>query len=235
MDYHLTIKDLPEGERPRERLMRLGPESLSDAELIALIIQTGSREETSVQLAQRLLTEGGRNETHPLRHLVSATAHELARIRGIGPAKAAQIKAAVELGRRIGAESGPRSVIRSPQDAAGLLMENMRFLDREHFQIILLNTKNQVLGIELVSVGSLNASIVHPREIFKIPIRRSAAAIILVHNHPSGDPTPSQEDIDVTRRLREAGKILGIDVLDHVIIGDRRYLSFREKGLEWAC
>ncbi|MBC7347551.1 MAG: DNA repair protein RadC [Clostridia bacterium] len=213
--------------RPRERLAAGGPEALSSAELLAIILRTGWREESALALAQRLLAR-----PRGLRYLAEAGYAELAALKGMGPAKAAQVKAAVELGRRLAqAGQAARTVIRSPLDVAALFMEEMRYLDREHFRVLLLNTKNQVLAQEKVSVGSINSSIVHPREVFKRAIKESAAALILVHNHPSGDPAPSREDLEVTKRLMEAGKILGIAVLDHVIIGDGRYLSLREKGL----
>lgn len=230
VEYHLTIKDLPEGERPRERLLKYGAENLTDAELLAIIIRTGSRSETAVNLSQRLLL--GEKGVNGLRFLVEASIEELGKIKGIGIAKAAQIKAAIEIGKRLASLSqSERPVIKCPGDVRNLLMEEMRYLDKEYFKIILLNIKNQVIHVEDVSVGSLNSSIVHPREIFKIAIRRSSAALILVHNHPSGDPTPSGEDVEITRRLVESGKLLGIGVLDHVIIGDGRYTSLKEKGL----
>ncbi|NPV43202.1 MAG: DNA repair protein RadC [Firmicutes bacterium] len=230
VEYHLTIKDLPEGERPRERLLKYGAENLTDAELLAIIIRTGSRSETAVKLSQRLLL--GEKGVNGLRFLVEASIEELGKIKGIGLAKAAQIKAAIEIGKRLASLSqSERPVIKCPEDVRNLLMEEMRYLDKEYFKTILLNIKNQVIHVEDVSVGSLNSSIVHPREIFKIAIRRSSAALILVHNHPSGDPTPSGEDVEITRRLVESGKLLGIDVLDHVIIGDGRYTSLKEKGL----
>ncbi|MHB1421230.1 MAG: RadC family protein [Bacillota bacterium] len=221
MEYHLTIKDLPAELRPRERMLSAGAEALSNAELLAIILRTGSPVATALDLARDILSK-----PEGMRFLIEATVQELNNIKGIGLAKAAQLKAAVELGKRITViDKEEKPAIRSPLDAANLVMEEMRFLDREHFRCILLNTKNRVIRVETVSVGSLNSSIVHPREVFKSPVRHSAAAIILVHNHPSGDPTPSREDLEVTRRLVEAGKILGIDVLDHIIIGNRGYQS----------
>lgn len=208
-------------------MKELGAEKLSNAELLAILLRTGCRDETAVHLAERVLYHAG-----GLRSLPGCTLEELQVLKGIGLAKAVQIKAAVELGKRMAAavhEGG--SSLTSPGDVAGLLMETMRYYSKEYFKIVLLNTKNQVISIEDVSVGSLNSSIVHPREIFNLPVKKSAASVILVHNHPSGDPTPSREDLEVTGRLVEAGKILGIDVLDHVIIGERRYLSMKEEGL----
>ncbi|MGI6553442.1 MAG: RadC family protein [Bacillota bacterium] len=226
MDYRWTIKDLPAEMRPREKMQTQGPEALSNGELLAILIRVGNRSESALDLANRLLAQAG-----GLRFLVETSIEELSKIKGIGLAKASQIKAAVELGRRIALDPGEmRPVIRSPEDVASLLMEKMRFLDREHFQVMTLNTKNQVLGIKTAFIGSLNSSIVHPREIFKEAIKRSAAALILVHNHPSGDPSPSPEDLDVTRRLQEAGRLLGIEILDHVIIGDRKFYSLKQQG-----
>ncbi len=227
LEYHLTMKDLPEELRPRERLQAAGAAALSNAELLALIIGSGTKRESALMLAQRLLAEKG-----GLRFLATATFDELCRVEGIGVAKAAQIKAALELGKRlVSLQPEMRPSICSPRDASALVLGEMSHLDREHFRVILLNTKNQVLGVAPVSVGSLNSSLVHPREVFKEAVRRNAAAIILVHNHPSGDPTPSAEDIEVTKRLVEAGKLLGIEVLDHIIIGECTYASLRERSL----
>lgn len=235
MEYHLTIKQLPAEDRPRERLLRFGAQALSNAELVALLIRTGTGTETAIQVAYRLLKlgdDGDGGDARSLRYLVQASVDELKKVRGIGLAKAAQIKAAVELGKRLAATTGSRPAITSPADAVNMVMEEMRYLEREHFQVLMLNTRNQVLGVHLASVGTLNSSLVHPREIFREPIRRAAAAVILVHNHPSGDPSPSQEDMAITRRLVEAGRLLGIEVLDHIIIGDNRYISFQERGLQ---
>jgi len=226
----LKIKDLPREVRPRERLLKYGAEALSDAELLALLIRTGTVAESALVLAHRVLKGDG--TATGLEFVAAASIEELSKIKGIGLAKAVQIKAAVELGRRISAHCRRGDVvISSPEDVKKLLMEEMRFLDKEHFKVILLNVKNRVISVENISVGSLNSSIVHPREVFKPAIKRSSAAVILVHNHPSGDPTPSREDIEITRRLMEAGKILGIEVLDHIIFGNPNYLSFKEKGL----
>ena len=222
----LMIRDYPEDERPRERLIKEGPKSLSNHELIAILLRTGSQKESVIQLANRLLTsfEG-------LRLLKDASIEEMTNIRGIGEAKAVQILAAVELGRRIHRlQYEDRYVIRSPQDAANYVMEDMRFLSQEHFVCLYLNTKNQVLHQQTIFIGSLNASIVHPREIFKEAFRRSAASFICAHNHPSGDPAPSREDIEVTKRLNECGKLIGIELLDHIIIGDQKFVSLKEKG-----
>lgn len=220
-----AIKDYPEQVRPREKLLALGSDALSDQELLAILIRTGTKEKSALDLAQVLLTTGG------LVHLAQVSVEELRQERGMGLAKAAQLKAAVELGRRIARQNpGPRPVIHTPQEAAQLVMAEMSYLDREHFKVINLNTKNQVIAIDTVSIGSLNASLVHPREVFKLPLKRSAASLILLHNHPSGDTRPSPEDIAITTRLCEAGQLLGLTVVDHLIIGQNNYFSMKEKG-----
>ncbi|MFJ7991111.1 DNA repair protein RadC [Peribacillus frigoritolerans] len=222
----MLIRDYPKEERPRERFLQDGPQSLSNQELLALLLRTGSREESVLQLSGRLI-----NSLKGLRLLKEASVEELTVIKGIGEAKAIQILASVELGRRINnLNDQDRYVIRSPEDGANYCMEEMRFLSQEHFVCLYLNTKNQVLQKTTVFIGSLNASIVHPREVFKEAFKRSAASIICLHNHPSGDPSPSREDIEVTKRLVECGKIIGIEVLDHIIIGEHKYVSLKEKG-----
>jgi DNA repair protein RadC len=208
-------------------MMSYGAGALSNAELLAILLRTGTVKESAVTLAQRILNECG-----SLRNLTDMSFNQLTSIRGVGAAKALQILAGIELGRRIArSRMSDAPTIREPKHAAELIMEDMRYLKQEHFVSIFLNTKNQVLGVETLSVGSLNASIVHPREVFRAAIRRSSAAIICAHNHPSGDPTPSREDIHITERLAEAGRIIGIDVLDHLIIGDQKFVSLKEQGL----
>ncbi|KOO46967.1 RadC family protein [Priestia koreensis] len=222
----LLIKDFPQDERPRERLMLYGAKSLSNHELLGILLRTGTKEESVLQLSNRIL-----QHFDGLKLLQDASIEEITHIKGIGTAKAVHIMAAIELGRRIGQlRSEDRYVIRSPEDGANYLMEELRILSQEHFVCLYLNTKNQVLHKQTIFIGSLNSSIVHPREVFKEAFRRSAASIICVHNHPSGDPTPSREDIEVTKRLKECGRIIGIDLLDHLIIGDRKYISLKEKG-----
>lgn len=226
MEYRWTIKDLPPAMRPREKMEELGPEALTDSELLAILLGTGSKSESAIELANRILVQA-----KGLRFLAEASIHDLMEIPWVGLAKACQIKAAVELGRRVALDHGRvKPVIKTPEDVASLLMEKMRYLDREHFMVLLLNSKNQVLATETVSIGSLNSTVVHPRELFKQAVKRSAAAVILVHNHPSGDPTPSGEDLAVTKRLVEGGQLLGIEVLDHIIIGDQKHYSFRRQG-----
>jgi DNA repair protein RadC len=222
----LMIRDFPQDERPRERLIQSGAASLSNQELLAILLRTGTKAESVLQLSNRLLTS-----FDGLNLLKDASLEEITKTKGIGLAKAVQIMAAVELGRRIGNLAfDDRYSIRSPEDGANYVMNDMRFLAQEHFVCLYLNTKNQVLHKQTIFIGSLNASIVHPREVFKEAFRRSAASIICVHNHPSGDPTPSREDIEVTKRLVECGRIIGIDILDHLIIGEKKFISLKEKG-----
>lgn len=222
-----TIKDIPVEDRPRERLIKYGSEALSNSELLAIILRTGNKSETAIDMATRLISK-----SEGLKFLSTCTIQELSQEKGIGKAKASQIKAAVELGKRLkNYRIDNRIKINSPEDIADLVMEDMRYLKKEHLRVIFLNTKNIVIDVKDLSIGSLNASVVHPREIFSEAIRRSSASIIICHNHPSGDPTSSQEDINITKRLFEVGKLVGIDLLDHVIIGDGCYISLKEKGI----
>ncbi|MDR5657886.1 DNA repair protein RadC [Serpentinicella sp. ANB-PHB4] len=224
-DYCITIKKMPECERPREKMVSVGPERLSNAELMAIILSTGTKDMTAIDLAQQVLY----HSKEGLTFLANASLEELNEIKGIGLAKACQLMASVELGKRISLTTKANKYkITSPEDASNLMMDRMRLLKKEHFEIILLNTKNELIGIENISIGSLSASIVHPREVFVTSIKRSASSIILVHNHPSGDPSPSKEDVEITKRLVEAGKIIGIRVLDHIIIGDNVHYSLNE-------
>ncbi|WCN38559.1 RadC family protein [Aneurinibacillus uraniidurans] len=221
----VMLRDIPAAERPRERMERFGPTALSNEELLAVLLRTGTKQESALALAGRMLYEIG-----DLRGLKSVSLEELTTIKGIGSAKALLILAGLELGRRIALPPLNRVAVRSPKDVADVMMEELRYHTQEHFVCLYLNTKNQIIGKDTVFIGSLNSSVVHPREVFHKAIRRSSASVICLHNHPSGDPIPSKEDIDVTRRLREAGKILGIELLDHVIIGDGRFYSLKEKG-----
>jgi DNA repair protein RadC len=226
MEYR-RLKDLPGELFPRERLYQMGPEALSNREILAILLRTGIKGENVLNFAERLLIEGG-----GIAGLAKLTVHELEQLHGLGKAKSAEIKAAVELGRRsVSADPLIRPVVNSPEDVVHLVMEEMRNYDREHFRVVTLTTKNHILGISSISIGSLNSSLVHPRECFKEAIRRNANSIILLHNHPSGDPAPSREDIQVTQRLIEGGHLLGIEVLDHIIIGDKRYISLKEQGV----
>lgn len=222
----IMIRDYPKDDRPRERFIQHGPESLSNQELLALLLRTGTKQDSVMALSNKLLAKFG-----GLRLLKESSIEEMTSIKGIGEAKAVQISAAMELGRRISnLTNEERYVIRSPEDCANYCMNDMRFLTQEHFVCIYLNTKNQILHKQTIFIGSLNASIVHPREVFKEALRRSAASIICLHNHPSGDPTPSREDIEVTKRLAECGRIMGIELLDHLVIGEKKYVSLKEKG-----
>ena len=221
-----TIKQLPPELRPRERLLAEGPEALSSAELLGILFGIGSREKTAVELAGQVISVSG-----GLFGLHAATVHDLLEIHGIGEAKACIALAAVEFGKRLGRVRNPgRPVISSPEDVDGRLRGRIANLDRENFVVVLLNTKNEVIEYSTVSVGTLSASLVHPREVFKPAIRASAAGIVLAHNHPSGKVGPSREDREVTRRLKEAADIIGIEVLDHVILGDG-YFSMKEHGI----
>nr|WP_279382346.1 DNA repair protein RadC [Lysinibacillus sphaericus] len=222
----LMLRDVHLEDRPRERLMRQGAESLSNQELIAILLRTGTKEESVLVLANRVLTVFER--LHYLKH---ATIEEIVAIKGIGEVKAIQLLAAIELGRRLAQkQNDEKFTIRSPQDAAAYLMPDMTSLNQEHFVVLFLNIKNQIIHRQTIFIGSLNASIVHPREIFREAVKRSAASIICAHNHPSGVPTPSEEDIEVTKRIEEAGYIMGIELIDHVIIGDHQFISLKEKG-----
>jgi DNA repair protein RadC len=227
------IREMPEGDRPRERLKERGAAALGDAELIAILLRTGVKGQSAVQLAQQLL-----KEFKTLDELARAPLEALAGMKGVGETKAIQLKAAFELARRLSASSRDKQqMINSPEDAAAVLREELRLLDRESFRALLLNTKNGLIKISDVSKGSLNASIVEPREVFKGAITASAASMILAHNHPSGDPTPSSEDISITKRLVKAGELLNIAVLDHIILGqrtqgrDQDFVSLKELGL----
>lgn len=221
--HHLTLQALPPELRPRERLRTHGAGALSTAELLAIVIGTGTKDATAVDLGAHLLTHYG-----SLDRLSRASGHEIAAHHGVGQIKAAKVVAAFEIGRRL-LEPGPaRRVVRTAADAAAVVMPSMSGLDREHFRVILLNTKHEILDIVEVSVGGLASAPVHPREVFKEAIRGSAAAIIVVHNHPSGSPEPSRDDVLITEQLRAAGHLVGIELLDHIIIGERSFLSLRE-------
>jgi DNA repair protein RadC len=227
MEEKIKLTDLPKNERPREKLLRYGAESLSNGELLAIILRTGSKSENILNLSNRILCQCG-----GINGLLSTNIEKLQDLKGIGEAKATQLIALSELSRRFKSfKSGEEIKITRPQSVAEYIMEDMRYLKKEYLKIVMLNTKNIVIRVVDVSVGSLNSSIVHPREVFIEAIRCSSASIIICHNHPSGDPTPSKEDINITGRLKECGKLLGIELLDHLIIGDGIYVSLKEKGV----
>jgi DNA repair protein RadC len=222
-----TIHDMPNEERPRERLEHHGAEALSTPEVLAILLRTGSQGENVLALATRLLIEFG-----GLGGLARASFSQLAGVRGIGKAKAAQLKAGLEVGRRLQiAAPEERAQINSPADAANLLMVEMGYLEQEHLRLLLLDTKNRVLASPTVYKGNVNTSVIRIAEIFREAIRHNSTALIIAHNHPSGDPSPSPEDVRITRQIVEAGSLLGIDVLDHLVIGQGRYVSLKERGL----
>lgn len=224
----ITIKEMPREERPREKIMKYGVSSLSNTELLAVLIGTGTKDTTALTLATRILSL----EKDGIAFLGHCLPEDLCAINGVGIAKSCQIVAAIALGKRIATNPRSKRVrINSPDEVAALFMEELRYLKKEFFRILLLNTKNEIIGVEDASIGNLNSSIVHPREIFCSAIKKSASSMIVVHNHPSGHPKPSQNDLNVTARLVESGEILGISVVDHLIIGDGVYVSLKEKGL----
>jgi DNA repair protein RadC len=224
------ITDLASEERPRERLAHLGPQALTASELLAILLRVGVPGENAVQVGTRLL-----NDFKGISGLHKAPFEELCRQHGIGEAKAAQIKAALELGHRLSLESpGDRPTINSPADAAALVSYEMSAFEQEHLRVILLDTRNRVLEIVEIYKGSVNSSQIHVGEIFKPAIRRNAPALIVVHNHPSGDPTPSPDDVAVTRAITQAGKLLDVEVLDHMVIGQGRWVSLKERGLGFS-
>jgi len=226
-DSSFTVRDLPRQERPRERLQKFGPEALSAQELLALVIGRGIPKKSVMSIAQELLVKFGN-----VRAISHATIEELSQLRGIGLAKAAQIKAGFELGKRQDLE--PESIdfdIKDPQSVVKAIRASIKDKAKEHFKLILLNPRNRIIGISTISIGTLNASLVHPREVFKDAITHSAASVVLAHNQPSGDPEPSEDDIKITKKLVESGKILGIEVIDHIIIGKNNFCSYKERGL----
>jgi DNA repair protein RadC len=222
----MKMEGIPVEDRPRERLKAYGAEVLSVRELLAIVVGPGSRQTSAMDLAGEVVSA-----FESLRDMAGASVERISRVSGMGFAKACRLRAAIELGRRVvKAGRGERRTIRCPEDAAGLVMEDMRNLDREHFKVILLDSKNAVISVETVSVGTVNASIVHPREALKPALEKSATSMILVHNHPTGNVSPSREDILITRRFEKCGRILGIDIVDHLIIGDDDYKSMKESG-----
>ena len=229
MAPYQTIKDWPAEDRPREKLLAKGPQSLSDTELLAIILRNGnaSTGESAIDHARVLLGRFG-----GLKGMEEATGSDLGKVKGIGPAKIAQIKASLELARRIASlKWEPGQSLRSSEDVFRHFRDDLEKEKRELFYVVLLNNKNKKIRDVKISEGSLTASLVHPREVYNPVIRESAAAVIFVHNHPSGDPAPSPEDIEITRRLKEVGDLMGVRVLDHVVVGRDRYFSFNDKGM----
>src|SRR3989344_3358038 len=218
----MKIKDLPKQNRPRERFLKLGPEALSDAELFAIILRTGIAGENVIDMSNRLIKE------HGLDKLFDCSLKELQKIKGIGPSKAMQILAMAELGKRYNSSKTLIKKVTCAKDVFDYFYERLKDEKQENFYVLMLNTKNYIIGEQLISKGVLDASIIHPREIFRPAIKNSASKIILVHNHPSGDPNPSPEDLDITQKIVKVGEELGIKVLDHVIIGEEKWWSWIE-------
>ncbi len=223
-DYRLKIRDIPPSERPRERLIRHGSGALSNAELLAIILRTGTKRESVLNLAARILSE------YSLRDLARASVGELKKIHGVSDAKACQIAACFELARRLSQEDGEKPVIKSSEDAFRMLYPRLAQRKVEVFAGIYLNSRNRVLHVTEISRGGLEASVVQPREVFRIALEHASTRVIVAHNHPSGDPEPSNEDIAITKALKRAGELLGIELLDHLIIGGGRYISLRDRG-----
>jgi DNA repair protein RadC len=222
-----AVRELPPEERPRERLARLGPEALRDAELLAVLFRTGTRKTGAVALAERVVRHFG-----GLRGLSRASIEELKAVKGLGDVKAVEIKAALELGKRLAEfTERDRDKIQCAEDVAGLLMTRFKDCEQEEFRALLLNTKNEVMKVVEISRGGLDSTLALPRDVFRQAVREGATAVIVCHNHPSGDPEPSQTDIALTKRLDEAASLLGLRFLDHVVFGDGRYVSIKEKQL----
>lgn len=227
MPNKLKIKDFPEEERPRERLIRNGAKALSNSELLAIILRLGGKNENVLDLAKRLLNK------YSLDKLSRININTLKKIEGIGESKACQIVASFELGRRISSLRKPREpVINNPKDVAKLLAHELMGLNQEHFLVLFLNTRKKLIKKEILFIGTLDTTVIHPREVFRKAFAEGAAALILAHNHPSGDPKPSKQDLEITQQLINAGKIMGIEVLDHVIVGDRKWFSLVEKKVK---
>ncbi len=225
--YTCKIQEMPSDERPRERLLRLGPSACTSSELLAILMRTGSHERSALGLADEIIRRFG-----GLKGAANASIDEMQGVKGIGEVKAIEIAAAVEIGKRLAIVSeGEKPSIQKPQDVANLLMPELRDERREHLKGLMLDTKNRLIKVISISTGTLDSSLVHPREVFREAIIATAASLILVHNHPSGDPTPSEEDKRVTTRLAGVGREIGIELLDHIILGHNRFISMKEKGM----
>ncbi len=225
----IKIKDLPTEERPREKLLTLGAKALSNTELLAVLLHSGTKKKSAMDIAQELLVK---YKAEGLASIVNLSPQTLTSIEGLGPAKIATLLAAIELGLRLALKPSEHKItIKSPKDVVSYVMPLLRYEPIEHFAILLLDTKNQIIAFPNISTGSLNASIVHPREVFRCAINYATSSMILVHNHPSGDPTPSIEDIKVTKKLVEGSKIMDIEILDHIIIGDNKFTSLKQQGV----
>lgn len=225
----IKIKDLPTEERPREKLLTLGAKALSNTELLAVLLHSGTRKKSAMDIAQELLVQ---YKDEGLASIVNLSPQTLTSIEGLGPAKIATLLASIELGLRLALKPSEHKItIKSPKDVVSYVMPLLRYEPIEHFAILLLDTKNQIIAFPNISTGSLNASIVHPREVFRCAINYATSSMVLVHNHPSGDPTPSIEDIKVTKKLVEGSKIMDIEILDHIIIGDNKFTSLKQQGV----
>lgn len=230
MNHFFTVRELPESERPYEKFMQYGPKQLSDAELLAIIIRTGTNQMQSIDLARMLLKHSSMYSG--LKGLNYMTIEELMKIKGIGKVKAIQILSVVELTKRMSKAIGEECLrLNSPEAVANYYMQDMRHLTIEQIVLIMMDSKSRLIKDMIVSSGTVNASILAPREIFVNALKYEAVNIIILHNHPSGDPTPSNDDIYSTKRIKEAGNLIGIKLMDHIIIGDNRYVSLKERGL----
>ncbi len=224
-----TLHDLPQEERPRERLKKVGVDNLSLAELLALVIEKGRKGENVLTIAQNLISHFGN-----LENIKEASVEELQQVKGIGFATACKLKAAFKLGEKAQVQNQIMQndqKIKSAKDVFNLLKNNLGNKKKEHFKVLSLDSRNQLISVDDVSIGTINANLVHPREVFKTAIQHLAVSIIIVHNHPSGDPEPSEDDIEITKRITEAGKIIGIDILDHIIIAKTKFFSFKDENL----
>lgn len=228
MNTSFTLNDLPQSERPRERLAQYGAATLSSVELLALILGRGTRGEPVMMIAQKLISRFG-----SLENISTASVEDLQKIKGLGLAKASQLKACFEISLRLQspASSSNKIIIKSPKDIFKILKPKIGHFTKEHFIVISCDTRNGIIAMDTVSIGILNASLLHPREVFETAIRRHAATIVLVHNHPSGNPDPSDADIDITRKMHQAGEIIGIGVMDHIIVAKDSFSSLREMKL----